>query len=373
MKVSRRAFVSQTALAGVALSGSDDALLAYEPAPPLAPQGSSDRPDQVLRRMMIGFQMTQMVYVAAKLKIADQLAGGPKAVATLAQETQTHEDSLYRLLRALAGYGVFAEDEDRRFRLTPAGELLRSGVEGSLRNAIEARGEDWTWRAWGALLQSVKTGQTGFDLVFGKNTFDWFAEHPEAARIFDQLQADLTARVSGAILGAYDFSSAGVIVDVGGGNGALLSAILQRHAGPRGVLFDLPHVIRAAEPAIASRLGDRCRLVGGDFFKSVPTGGEVYILKYILHDWDDARARAILTSCRRAMKPGTTLLVMEDLVCGPNVPCDAKLSDLNMLARAGGRNRTQAEYRDLLAAGRFTMRRVLPVSGDLAILEATPS
>jgi hypothetical protein len=376
MAVTRREFVSHTAFAGMMLPATTDS-----PAPPANPSaipaqsvmaGSGEKPDQLIRRMMMGFQLTQMVYVAAKLKIADQLAGGPKTAADLAKTTESHEDSLYRLLRALAGYGVFAEEEGRRFRLTPAAEFLRSGVPGSLRAAVEARGEDWTWRAWGALLQSVRTGQTGFDLVYGKNTFDWFAENPQAARLFDDMQADLTARTAAAVTTAYDFSTARTIVDVGGGNGTLLAAILGRHAAPRGVLFDLPHVVKAAAPALAAKLGDRCTVAGGDFFKSVPDGGDVYIMKFILHDWNDVRARAILATCHRAMKPGTALLVIEELVCGPNVACDAKVGDLNMLARLGGRNRTEREYRDLLTAAGFTTRRVLPVSGDLAILEATP-
>ena len=374
MSISRREFVSHAALAGAALAPRDDSAVAASQQGAAPPQGSSapamEAPVQLLRRMMLGFQMTQMVYVAAKLKIADLLASGPKPVAELAKATASHEDSLYRLLRALAGYGVFAEDEGHRFRLTPAAELLRSGVPGSLRNAVEARGEDWTWRAWGALLQSVRTGKTGFDLVYGKNTFDWFAENPEAARLFDEMQ---TRRTAAAVASAYDFSTGRVIVDVGGGNGTLLSAILARHTTAQGVLFDLPHVVEASAPMLAKTLGDRCKLVGGDFFKAAPEGGDIYVMKYILHDWNDERSRAILGSCHRAMRRDAVLLVVEDLVCGPNILCDAKLGDLNMLARVGGRNRTEQEYRDLLRSGRFATRRVLRVDGDLSIVEAVPS
>jgi len=368
MTISRRDFVNHTALAGFIVGASPG-----RTGPTQATEQAGSQPDQVLRQMMVGFQLTQMVYVAVKLNVADQLAAGPKSIGDLAKATAAHEDSLYRLMRTLAGYGVFAEENERRFRLTPAAELLRSGVSGTLRNAIEARGEEWTWRAWGALLESVKTGKTGFDLVYGKNTFDWFAEHPDAARIFDKMQADLTARTSGAVVAAYDFSNARVVVDVGGGSGTLLSAILDRAAAARGVLFDLPHVVKAAAAAMSAKWGNRCELVGGDFFKTVPEGGDVYIVKHILHDWEDARARAIVATCHRAMKPGAALLVVEDLVCGPNVRCDAKLGDLNMLARAGGRNRTEREYRELLGAGPFATRRVLPVTGDLNILEAVRS
>ena len=228
------------------------------------------------------------------------------------------------------------------------------------------------WRAWGALLESVRTGKTGFDLVYGKNTFDWFAENPAAARIFDQFQADLSTRSAAAVAATYDFSSARVVVDVGGGKGSLLAAILRRHAAPRGILFDLPHVVEAGKPAMDAEFSRRCQFVGGDFFKAVPEGGDIYVIKYILHDWDESHARAILTNCHRAMGNGAKLLVVEDLVCGLNVPCDAKLGDVNMLARTGGRNRTEREYRDVLRAGRFDTQRVLPVSGDLAVIEAAP-
>lgn len=373
MTITRRDFVNQTALASLVFGGSSASgvtpgvgSIAGQPV-----AQSGEKPDQVLRQMMVGFQLTQLVYVAVKLNLADQLASGSKTIADLATSTGAHEDSLYRLMRTLGGYGIFAEEDGPRFRLTPSAELLRAGVPGSLHNAIEARGEAWTWRAWGALLESVKTGKTGFDLVYGKNTFDWFAENPAAARLFDEMQADLTARTAAAVASTYDFANARVVVDIGGGNGTLLSAILGRHAAARGVLFDLPHVVKAASQAMTARFGNRCEMVGGDFFKAVPDTGDVYILKAIIHDWEESRARAILVNCRRVMKPGAVLLVVEELVCGPNVRCDAKLGDINMLARTGGRNRTEREYRDLLAAGPFRVRRVLPVLGDLAIVEAT--
>jgi hypothetical protein len=375
--VTRRSFVTKTALAGAMLTapavGTEMMACATESAAHAQDAGTAapETPDQLMR-MISGFQLTQLLYVAAKLNIADHLANGPQAVTQLATVTKSHADALYRVLRALAGFGVFAEEEGRRFRLTPAAALLRTGVPGSMRGAAEARGEDWMWRPWGALLESVRTGKTGFDLVYGKNTFDWFAENPAAARIFDQFQADLTTRSAAAVAATYDFSSARVVVDVGGGNGALLAAILRRHAAPRGILFDLPHVVESAKPAMDADISQRCQFVGGDFFKAVPEGGDIYVIKYILHDWDESRARAILTNCHRALGNRAKLLVVEDLVCGLNVPCDAKLGDVNMLARTGGRNRTEREYRDVLRAGRFDTVRVLPVSGDLAVIEAVP-
>ena len=375
--LTRRRFVSQSAMVGALLTSPVERLKAMaattDGAAPAQDFGNAaQKPDELIRRMMNGIQLTQLIYIAAKLKIADHLANGPQPVTQLASVTETHADSLYRILRTLAGLGVFHEEEGRRFRLTPAAEILRSRVPGSLRAAAEARGEDWTWRAYGALIESVRTGQTGFDHVYGKNTFDWFAENPAAARIFDESQAAGTARSAAAVTGAYDFSAARVVVDVGGGNGTLLAAILRRYPAPRGILFDLPHVVDVAKPVMDADISRRCQFVGGDFFKSIPEGGDTYVMKYILHDWEESRARVILSNCHRVMAGRAKLLVVEDLVCGPNIPCDAKLGDVNMLARTGGRNRTEQEYRDLLSEGRFDVQRILPAAGNLVVIEAVP-
>src|SRR5688500_5650952 len=201
--VSRRSFVRRGAIVGGLLTQLPDQELAAKQA--ASPQAASaETPDQLIRWMTTAFQVTQLVYVAAKLRIADHLASGPREVTELAAASGSHADSLYRVLRALAGHGVFAEMEGQRFRLTPAAELLRSDVPNSMRAAAEVRGEDWTWRAWGALIDSVKTGKTAFDSVYGKNTFDWFAETPAAARLFNDFQGDLTRRSAAAIASAYD-------------------------------------------------------------------------------------------------------------------------------------------------------------------------
>ena len=369
-RVSRRDFVSQSAIVGGVLGQLGTEGQAADQAP-LAQAAALEPPEQLIRRMTTAFQMTQLLYVAAKLRIADHLASGPRPVAELAAASGSHADSLYRILRALAGFGVFAEEEGQRFSLTPAAALLRSDVPDSLRSTAEVRGEDWMWRSWGALIESVKTGKTGFDLVYGKNTFDWFAENPAAARLFDDFQADLTRRSAAAIASAYDFSSARAIADIGGGTGTLLAAVLERNPNARGILFDLPHVVDAARTRLPAAISRRCEFVGGDFFKAVPRGADAYLLKYILHDWDNERSRAILGRIREAMPASAKLLVVEDLVCGPNVPCDAKLGDVNMLARTGGRNRTEKEYRELLQSGGFRLTRVLPARGDLALLESS--
>jgi hypothetical protein len=273
------------------------------------------------------------------------------------------------VLRTLAGYGVFEELDGRRFRQTPVSQLLQSGAPLSMRAAAEVRGEDFFWRSWGALRDSVRTGQTGHDLVFGENTFTWFEKHPEAARLFDEFQASMTASSAAAIAKAYPFPAGATIADIGGGNGTLIAAVLDAHPASRGVLFDLPHVVDAARPRL-SAYASRLTLTGGDFFKAVPAGARVYMMKYIIHDWEEPKALAILANTRKAMPPGATLLVVEELVCGPNLPCRAKLGDVNMLVRTGGRNRTREEYDALLARGGFRVARAIQAAGDLHVLEA---
>jgi hypothetical protein len=321
---------------------------------------------------MIGGHVSSMlVSVAAKLRIADRLREGPQPVAALAAATKTHEDSLYRLLRALTEVGVFVEEPLGTFRLNEAGNLLRSDVPGSLRAAAEVSGEPWMRGPWGALLHSIQTGDTAFNHVYGKGTFDWFAENREAAVLFDTWQAAGTESGAVAVAAAYDLSSARSVVDIGGGFGALLTAILQRNAGPKGVLFDLPHVIAEARTKFDSALASRVEFVPGDFFKAVPSGHDVYLMKYILHDWNDERSRAILASTRAAMRGRGTLLVVEVIVNAPN-QAGGKVGDVFMLVRTGGRNRTEQEYRDLLASGGFDLTRVIRTASDLSVMEAVP-
>ena len=365
---SRRSFVSQGAILGGMLAqlGDEGQAAGQTPAPQAA---AAETPDQLIRQMTTAFQMTQLVYVAAKLRIADHLASGPKPVAELAAASGSHADSLYRVLRALAGYGVFAEEDGQRFRLTPAAELLRSDVPNSMRAAAEVRGEDWMWRSWGALIDSVKTGKTGFDLVYGKNTFDWFAENPAAARLFDDFQADLTRRSASAVASAYDFSSLRVIADIGGGNGTLLTAVLERNLKARGILFDLPHVVEAAKKTLPATISRRCELVGGDFFKAIPRGADAYLLKYILHDWDDEKSRRSSAGfarpwrLRRSCSWWKSSSAAERAVCG-------EARRRQHAGGTGGRNRTEKEYRGLLQSGGFQVTRVLPTRGELALLES---
>jgi len=293
-------------------------------------------------------------------------------VVQLAAATKTHADSLYRVLRTLAGMGVFAEEEDFQFRLTPAAELLRSGVPGSMRAHAEVAGEEWMWRPWGALVHSVTTGETAFDHIYGKNTFDWFGEHPAAARLADASYTENTASTSEAIASAYDFSAARTVVDVGGGEGSLLASILRRNRSAHGVLFDLDDVVASARTKLDRDIAGRCEFVGGDFFKAVPAGGDLYVMKHILHDWNDGRANRLLTNCRHAMAGRGKLLVVDYVICGRNQPCFAKQGDINMMVRTGGRNRTEKEYRDLFAKSGFDTARTITSVGELSLIEALP-
>lgn len=316
-----------------------------------------------------GFRVSQLIFVAAKLHLADRLAAGPLPVAQLARATGVQEDALYRVLRTLAGIGIFAEDEGRIFRTTPAADYLRGDAPDSLRVAAEVVGQEWMWRAWGGLLDNVTSGGTAFDREYGQSTWEWFSTHPPAAALFDRFMEEITSADSRAVVEAFDFAPFRTVVDVAGGQGTLLTAILRKHAHLRGMLFNLPRVIETTRD-VAPDLRPRLELVAGDFFQSVPAGGDLYILKNILHDWSNDRAREILASCGRAMRPGATLLVIEHLVCGPNQPCPGKIGDIQMMVRSGGRNRTEDELRTLLIAARFEMGRIVDTASGPDVIEA---
>lgn len=326
-----------------------------------------------LQTMIGAYRVSQMLAVAGRLRLADHLAAGARPVDELARATGTDEDSLYRMLRALACFDVFAEESGRVFRLTPRAEWLRSDMAHSLRIAAEVVGEEWQWRPWGGLLHTVTTGQTAFNHVYGESTWSWFDHHPAAAARFNELMDAITVAEAEAIVRGVDFSGASTIVDVAGGQGVLLAAILRRHPRARGVLFNLPSVIASAGPVLEKEFGDRMELVAGDFFQGVPPGGDIYILKNIIHDWDDERSADILASCRRAMTSRPSiLLIMEYVVRPGRRACLAKMADVHMMVRTGGRNRTEDEWRELLTNNGLRLRDVVPTRGP-DIVEATRS
>ena len=333
------------------------------------PEPSPPPPEAVVTQMIFGKWVAMALSVAAKLRVADALAAGPKAVTELAADTHTHPPSLYRVLRALASVGVFAEDSDGRFRQTPLSEVLRSDVPGSMRAVADYCGADWSWRPWGHLLETVRTGRTAFDDVFGEQAFDYLAKHPPESAVFNEGMTGFSMQESPAVADAYDFSPFGTVVDVGGGHGHLLCTILERHPGPRGVVFDSPHVVAGATPRIAEAgLADRCRAEGGDFFSSVPAG-DAYLMKHIIHDWADDKATAILRNCRNAAGPGAKLVLVEMVIPPGNGPSPGKLLDLEMLVIASGKERTEAEYADLLAGAGWKLTRVVPTKSPTSVIE----
>mgnify|MGYP000129579055 CR=1 FL=1 len=327
-----------------------------------------------LRRLLAGYQVTQALHVAAVLGVADLLGDGPRPVAELATETGSDADALYRLLRTLAALGVLHEGEERRFALAPAGEALRSDVPDSIAGWAAFVGRPSYWQAWGALLHSVRTGENAFRQVHGTDVWRYRAERPEESVAFDRAMASLTRRAETSLLEAYDFGRFGTVVDVGGGNGTLLAAVLLRHPSLQGVLFDQPHVAEGARATLATAgVADRCRVVGGSFFDAVPEGGDAYVLKMIVHDWEDAEAVAILSSCRAALAGDGVVLVVERVLGGPNETLDVKLSDLNMLVAPGGRERTAAEYAALFDAAGLALAADTPTASGLHVLGARPA
>lgn len=301
--------------------------------------------------------------------------GGPASAEELADASGVHAPSLRRVLRALASLGVFAEDDHGRFDHTPLSRGLCANGPGSLREFVVMLGEAESWRSWGEVMYSVRTGEPAFDKVFGTSQFDYLAGHPDAARNFDAAMAERSAAEDDAVLAAWTFPPTGTVVDIGGGRGTLLSAVLRARPQLHGIVFDLAHVIERARPAFAGqRLGSRLQGAPGDFFADeLPRDAQVYMLKKVIHDWDDARALAILKACSRAMAPGATLLLIEPVIAPGNEPSFAKLLDLFMLVWPGGRERTESEHVSLLAGAGLELRKGVATTSALSILEAVRS
>lgn len=325
---------------------------------------------QALRELLTGHQNTALLYVAAKLGLADLLADGPRTSVDLARSLGAHAPSLHRVLRGLAVLGVCAEEDDGRFRLTALGSGLQSGRAGSLRDYAVLSGEEYV-KAWGGLLHSAMTGETAFDSAFGMSQWEHRRQHAELNEHFNAWLREKATPSIRAILTAYDFSSFGTVADVGGGHGALLAAILRTHPCVTGVLLDQPHVVADARGRMErAGVAARCRIVGGDFFDHIPEGADAHILKSVIHDWDDARSLVILRNCHRALVDrGTLLLIERVLPDRAEQDPDTIFMDLHMLAVTGGRERSDAEYRALLAAAGFRMKRTIPIGPSFHIIE----
>ena len=326
-----------------------------------------------LQQLVWGKATTQCLFVAAKLGIADLLAEGPRPVDELAAATQSNAEALYRVLRLLASLEVFVELEPRRFGLTPLAELLQADAPCSFRDYAIVHGSEWYNRAWSHLLYSVETNQPAFDRACGLGLFDYMEQNPAAATDFNNSMTALSRFEAAGVCAAYDFSGCETVVDVGGGHGRLLTAILAAYPNLRGILFEQPAVAAAAGPELASSdAGARCGVVGGDFFTGVPSGGDCYLLKHIIHDWDDERSAVILRHCRQAMNAGGKVLVVEGVMPPGNAPSNSKLWDVVMLAlTVGGRERTEEEYAALFNKAGLALSRVVPTPAVVSIVEGT--
>lgn len=329
-------------------------------------------PTAALMSLITGKFMTQAISTAAELRLADHLQGGPLTAGELARRTGADASAVYRLLRALAMAGVFTEHEGRTFSLTPVGEMLRTGVSGSLTGMAHFFAEPWHHRAWSGMTHCVRTGESGFTQVHGAPLFQWLGTHPAESEVLSKAMVTLSSALAQAVVAAFDFRCFSRIADVGGGHGALLGAILKAAPEARGVLFDLPGVVAGAGPTLAEAgVTDRCEAVGGDAFSGVPQGCDAYVIKHVLHDFGDDDAARILGHCAAGMSPGGRVLVIETIVPGIGVPSFAKLLDLEMLVMTpGGLERTEVELRELLARGGLVLDRVVATQSHVSILEA---
>jgi O-methyltransferase/methyltransferase family protein len=331
-------------------------------------------PHAQLIAMGTAYWASKLLLVAAQLDLADRLAARPRSAKDLAAELGLHAPTLYRFMRSLAGMGVLTEVESQTFALTPLGEALKKDAPGSARASTLTLAGDLVSRAWDQLTYSLKTGKPALEHVFGKPLFALLAERPEAASLFSETMVGFHGAEPPAVADAYDFSAFESIVDVGGATGNLLVHILRRHRQPRGVLFDLPHVVSDA-PALleAHGMADRVTIESGSFFETVPQGHDAYTLSHIIHDWTEELCQTILGHCRRAIAPNGRLLIIEMVLPEGDTPHPGKMLDMMMLLGPGGQERTGEEYRALLTKADFRMTRVVPTASAVSIVEAVPS
>ena len=328
-------------------------------------------PPAQMMQMITGFWTSCCIYTAAKLNIADCLADKPKTTLELAEATHCHAPSLYRVLRALSSVGIFIESENGYFSTTPLGDTLKSDTPGSMKAmAIAQLGDHFD--AWGNLLYSVKTGKIAFDYVEEMSVWKYYETHPDEGVNFMKAMAGLTGAVINNVLPAYDFTPYKTIVDIGGGNGALLMAILKIAPESQGIVFDEEYVVNETKESIAAQgLTSRCQPIAGTFFDYVPIDADCYLLKMILHDWDDNGSLKILTNCYHAMKSGSKLLILESVIPGENIPHPGKFMDINMLTMTGGKERTEKEFVELIEKAGLRFSKIIPTHSPLvSIVEA---
>jgi hypothetical protein len=341
--------------------------------PKQALKAAEPPPDAILMQMLLGPLMHQCICVATKLGIADLLAEKSQTAAELAAKTETHAPALYRVLRTLAGAGVFAENSDGKFELTPVAELLRRDAPNSMRDFAIMLGEGWMWRAWEEMMYGVKTGGVPHEKVQGMASFEFFKRNKEAGEAFNRGMTSNTLRALPAIVEAYDFHGVKKVVDIAGGHGLLLAGVLEANPQVQGILFDLPFVIEGAGELLEKEgVRDRVELASGDFFQSVPAGADAYMMKHIIHDWDDEHSIKILQNIRSAMNENGKVLIIEMIVPEGNVPSPAKMLDILMLVMETGKERTEGEYRRLLEASGFRLSRIVPTKSPYSVIEGVP-
>jgi SAM-dependent methyltransferase len=330
-------------------------------------------PQAVILHIIADYWRSRAVYLAARLKLADAVGNSRPGLADLAAATATRPEALRRLLRALTAHGIFREEDDGKFTQTPLSEVLRSGSTGSMRAFAEVELGHDHYDSWRDAESCLTLPGTAFERIFNMPIWRYYAEHPELEALFGEAMTNLTAIANAGVLGSYQFGTFGNAVDVGGGHGSFLAAVLDGNPAATGILFDLPSVIEdATKGEFVGRLGDRVRLVGGDFFKEVPAGADLYLLKFVLHDWHDTDCVRILANIRRAIAPGGRLALVEMVLPGRNEPHLGPLMDLNMMVMTGGIERTGAEYSDLLAKAGFQLECVTGTKSPFSVVEAVP-
>ena len=328
-------------------------------------------PDAIMMQMLFAPLMQQCITIAAKLKIADLVAEHPQTIAELAAKTNTNADALYRMLRLLSSAGVFIKNHDDKFELTPIASLLRSDIPNSLYSFAIMMGEDWMWRNWGQLMYSIETGKIAHEKVYGMSSFEFFTSNEKAGTIFNNAMTNLSKASVAPIVEAYDFSGAGTVADIAGGHGMVLAGVLKETPQVQGILFDLPGVIKGAGELLEKEgVSARVELVSGDFFQSVPKSADIYMMKHIIHDWDDTSSIKILKNIRSAMNDDGKVLIIEMVVPESNEPSPSKIMDILMMIMEGGKERTEEEYRTLLASADLKLIRIIPTKSPYSLVEA---
>lgn len=331
---------------------------------------SSLQPQAILLQMLFGYAPARAISIAAESRIADLLADGSKTAEELALTTKSHPRSLYRLLRACASVGVFSEDSDGRFSLSPMAEFLRSDNPESLRAFAEMLAHEEQFQTWSALDYSVQTGTPAFDKVHGMPIFEYLPTHRKSGQIFNDAMTSMSLGSSIAVIQAYDFSGIIKLVDIGGGHGFLLASVLEKYPAMRGILYDTTPIVEEAKVLLEKHgVANRCETVGGNFFESAPAGGDAYMMKHIIHDWNDEECVTILKHCRKGISSGGKLLVIEMVVPTGNEPSLSKLLDLQMLAVLPGCERTEAEYSTLFSEAGFKLTKIVPTMSPYSVIE----